>query len=113
MRINSISGLCLTKLDVLDGLESINLCIGYEDRSGQIVGTPRDSADFESLVPIYETVDGWSESHVGVTEWAQLPLNARRYIERIAEAVGAGVDIISTGPERNETIILRDPFTAG
>ncbi|MBK6287698.1 MAG: adenylosuccinate synthase [Pseudomonadales bacterium] len=113
VRINSISGLCLTKLDVLDGLESINLCIGYEDRSGQIVGTPRDSADFESLVPIYETVDGWSESTVGVTEWAQLPLNARRYIERIAEAVGAGVDIISTGPERNETIILRDPFTAG
>ena len=113
VRINSISGLCLTKLDVLDGLESINLCIGYEDRSGQIVGTPRDSADFESLAPIYETVDGWSESTVGVTDWAQLPLNARRYIERIAEIVGAGVDIISTGPERNETIILRDPFAAG
>ncbi|MBP8925039.1 MAG: adenylosuccinate synthase [Pseudomonadales bacterium] len=113
VRINSISGLCLTKLDVLDGLESINLCIGYEDRSGQIVGTPRDSADFESLEPIYETVDGWSESTLGVTDWAQLPLNARRYIERIAETVGAGVDIISTGPERNETIILRDPFEVG
>jgi adenylosuccinate synthase len=110
VRINSVSGLCLTKLDVLDGLDTINMCIGYEDSSGHIVGTTRDSADFESLVPIYETVDGWEGSTLGVTAWEQLPLNARRYIERIAEVVGVGVDIVSTGPDRDETIILHDPF---
>jgi adenylosuccinate synthase len=110
VRINSVSGLCITKLDVLDGLETINMCVGYEDSSGHIVGTPRDSADFESLVPIYETVAGWDGSTLGITEWDQLPLNARRYIERIAEVVGVGVDIVSTGPDRTETIILRDPF---
>jgi adenylosuccinate synthase len=110
VRINSVSGICITKLDVLDGLETINICVGYEDRSGQLVGTPRDSADFESLKPNYETVDGWSESTLGARQWDQLPLNARRYIERIADASGVGVDIVSTGPERNETIILRDPF---
>ena len=112
VRINSVSGLCITKLDVLDGLETINMCIGYEDSSGQIVGTPRDAADFESLIPVYETVNGWSESTLGVQHWEQLPLNARRYIERIAELVGVGIDIVSTGPDRNETIILRDPFSA-
>jgi adenylosuccinate synthase len=112
VRINSVSGLCITKLDVLDGLETINMCIGYEDSSGQIVGTPRDAADFESLVPVYETVSGWSESTLGVQHWEQLPPNARRYIERIAELVGVGIDIVSTGPDRNETIILRDPFDA-
>ena len=112
VRINSVSGLCITKLDVLDGLETINMCIGYEDSSGQIVGTPRDAADFESLVPVYETVNGWSESTLGVQHWEQLPPNARRYIERIAELVGVGIDIVSTGPDRNETIILRDPFDA-
>ncbi len=111
VRINSVSGLCVTKLDVLDGLETINMCVGYEDSSGQLVGTPRDAADFESLIPIYETVDGWEESTLGVQHWDQLPLNARRYIERIAEMVDVGIDIISTGPDRNETIILRDPFT--
>ena len=110
VRINSVSGLCITKLDVLDGLETINMCVGYEDSSGHIVGTPRDSADFESLVPIYETVAGWEGSTIGITAWDQLPLNARRYIERIAEVVGVGVDIVSTGPDRTETIILRDPF---
>ena len=112
VRINSISGLCITKLDVLDGLESINLCVGYEDPSGQLVGTPRDAADFEGLVPIYETVEGWDQSTLGVRDWAQLPKNARSYIERIAEVVGVGIDIVSTGPDRNETIILRDPFAA-
>ena len=110
VRITSVSGLCITKLDVLDGLETINMCVGYEDSSGHIVGTPRDSADFESLVPIYETVAGWEGSTIGITAWDQLPLNARRYIERIAEVVGVGVDIVSTGPDRTETIILRDPF---
>jgi adenylosuccinate synthase len=110
VRINSISGLCITKLDVLDGLETINLCIGYEDPSGQLVGTPRDAADFESLVPVYETVEGWDQSTLGVRSMDELPLNARRYIERISEIVGVGIDIVSTGPDRNETIILRDPF---
>ncbi|MCB1631062.1 MAG: adenylosuccinate synthase [Pseudomonadales bacterium] len=110
VRINSVSGLCITKLDVLDGLESINFCVGYEDSSGQIVGTPRDSADFESLVPVYETMPGWQESTLGITVWERLPREARSYIERIAEFVGVGIDIVSTGPDRSETIVLRDPF---
>ena len=86
------------------------MCADASPISGHIVGTPRDSADFESLVPIYETVAGWEGSTIGITAWDQLPLNARRYIERIAEVVGVGVDIVSTGPDRTETIILRDPF---
>jgi adenylosuccinate synthase len=110
VRINSISGLCITKLDVLDGLETINLCVGYEDNSGQIVGTPRDAADFESLTPVYETVPGWEQSTLGVRSWDELPANARSYIEHIAAIVDVGVDIVSTGPDRNETIVLRDPF---
>ena len=63
-----------------------------------------------NLVPVYETVEGWNESTLGVRDWNGLPENARRYIERIAEMVGVGIDIVSTGPDRNETIILRDPF---
>ena len=63
-------------------------------------------------MPVYETVDGWAQSTLGVRDWDQLPANARRYIERIAETAGVGVDIVSTGPDRNETIILRDPFRA-
>jgi adenylosuccinate synthase len=110
VRINSISGLCITKLDVLDGLETINLCVGYEDNSGQIVGTPRDAADFESLTPVYETVPGWEQSTLGVRSWDELPANARSYIEHIAAIVDVGVDIVSTGPDRNETIVLHDPF---
>ncbi len=110
VNINSVSGLCLTKLDVLDGLESIQLCIGYESASGEPVPNPMDSDDYEGLVPIYETVPGWSESTVGAKSLDELPKAARDYIALIETVVGAPIDIISTGPDRLETIVLHDPF---
>ncbi|MFK8041563.1 adenylosuccinate synthase [Congregibacter sp.] len=111
VNINSVSGICLTKLDVLDGLESIQICIGYTNASGEPVANPMDSEDYEGLVPVYETVPGWSESTVGAKSLDDLPKAARDYISTIETVVGAPIDIISTGPDRVETIILHDPFS--
>ncbi|MGK2913122.1 MAG: adenylosuccinate synthetase, partial [Porticoccaceae bacterium] len=110
VRINSVSGLCLTKLDVLDGLDSINLCLGYRDQQGNSVLAPLHADDYENLVPVYETLPGWRESTLGKRSLDDLPENARAYIARIAAVVGVPIDIVSTGPDRNETIILRHPF---
>ncbi|MBQ0718787.1 MAG: adenylosuccinate synthase [Gammaproteobacteria bacterium] len=110
VRINSVSGLCLTKLDVLDGLESINICIAYEGKDGNPVSAPSHADDYENIVPVYETVPGWSESTVGAKSLEQLPDAARRYIARIEEVCGVPIDIVSTGPDRVETIVLRHPF---
>ncbi|MDB6063701.1 MAG: Adenylosuccinate synthetase [Verrucomicrobiaceae bacterium] len=110
VRINSVSGLCITKLDVLDGLSEIKLCVGYTDKQGRPVASPIDAEDYDGLLPVYETVPGWSESTLGIRDLAQLPANARAYIERIEAVVGAPIDIISTGPDRVETIVLRHPF---
>ncbi|MCK9505849.1 MAG: adenylosuccinate synthase [Porticoccaceae bacterium] len=109
-RINSISGLCLTKLDVLDGLETISICTGYTDSSGKSVSMPYDAEGWQDVVPVYETLPGWSESTVGVQKLDGLPENARAYIRRIEELTGCPIDIISTGPDRVETIVLRHPF---
>lgn len=111
VNINSVSGLCLTKLDVLDGLEVIQLCVGYENAEGQAVPNPVDSEDYEGLVPVYETVPGWQESTVGAKSLDELPKAAREYISLIETVVGAPIDIISTGPDRVETIVLYDPFS--
>ncbi|EAQ98646.1 adenylosuccinate synthase [Congregibacter litoralis] len=111
VNINSVSGLCLTKLDVLDGLESIQICIGYTNEAGDAVLNPMDSEDYEGLIPVYETVPGWSESTVGAKSLDELPKAARDYISTIETVVGAPIDIISTGPDRVETIILHDPFS--
>jgi adenylosuccinate synthase len=110
VNINSVSGLCLTKLDVLDGLETIRICVGYVCRDGKPVLNPVDSDDYEGLVPVYEDVPGWSESTLGARSLAELPQAARDYINKIEEVVGAPIDIISTGPDRVETIVLRHPF---
>lgn len=110
VNINSVSGLCLTKLDVLDGLEKIRICTGYVDAKGNSVPNPVDSDDYEGLSPVYEDVPGWTESTLGVRVLEDLPEAARAYIRRIEEVVGAPIDIISTGPDRNETIVLRHPF---
>jgi len=110
VQINSISGLCLTKLDVLDGLETIGICVGYEDPDGS-AGTARFGSEYYSAVKaVYEEMPGWQESTVGVDDIDKLPQAARDYIERIEDAVGAAIAIISTGPDRNETIMLDDPF---
>ena len=110
MEINSISGLCLTKLDVLDGLDVIRICIGYRNEEGAVIEAPTDADSYLGLEPVYEDVPGWSESTLGIQALDQLPVNAQAYIKRIEELVGAPVDIISTGPDRNETIILRKIF---
>lgn len=109
-QINSITGLCLTKLDVLDGLDTIQICVGYQGKDGEVVPSPVDSESYEALEPVYEEYPGWSESTVGAKSLEDLPSNAVKYIEKIEEAVGVGIDIISTGPDRNETIIKRNPF---
>jgi adenylosuccinate synthase len=112
VNINSVSGLCLTKLDVLDGLESIQICIGYACADGKPVPNPVDSDDYEGLFPVYEEVPGWSESTLGAKTLEELPQAARDYIAKIEDVVGAPIDIISTGPDRVETIVLRHPFEA-
>jgi len=110
VNINSVSGLCLTKLDVLDGLETIRICVGYTCKDGKPVLNPMDSDDYEGLVPTYEEVPGWSESTLGAKTLEELPEAARSYIKKIEDVVGAPIDIISTGPDRVETIVLRHPF---
>ena len=110
IRINSISGLCLTKLDVLDGLETVKICVGYQNAQGEAISFPYDCDAWEQVVPIYEEMPGWQETTFGVQTLDELPQNARDYIQRIEELVGVPIDIISTGPDRVETIVLRHPF---
>jgi len=110
VNINSISGLCLTKLDVLDGLDSIRICVGYACENGKPVPNPVDSEDYAGLHPVYEEVPGWSGSTIGAKTLEELPQEARDYIAKIEHVVGAPIDIISTGPDRVETIVLRHPF---
>ena len=110
IEINSISGLCLTKLDVLDGLDSIQVCVGYRNANGDVLDAPSDADSYVGLEPIYEELPGWSESTLGVQSLNELPANAQAYIKRIEELVGAPIDLISTGPDRNETIIKRQIF---
>lgn len=111
VQINSISGFCMTKLDVLDGLETLKICTAYKMPNGEIVEyAPMAAADWEGVEPIYETLPGWTENTFGVTDRNALPATALAYIKRIEELVGVPVDILSTGPDRIETMILRDPF---
>ena len=110
VRVNSISGICLTKLDVLDGLEEIKICVGYLDADGCDAGMPMHADDFESITPVYEMMAGWTEVTVGAQSLGDLPQAARDYVSRIEVLVGAPVDVVSTGPDRVETIILRHAF---
>ena len=108
--INGISGLCITKLDVLDHLPEIKVCVGYELRGQRIDVLPLDADDITACSPIYETFEGWTQSTFGVTEWDQLPLNARRFLEHVQALIGVPIDMVSTGPDRVHTIVLRHPF---
>ncbi|MCC5855166.1 MAG: adenylosuccinate synthase [Idiomarina sp.] len=113
VQINSISGLCLTKLDVLDGLKELKICTGYKWPDGRVTELPPMAAeDYETVEPIYETMPGWSGKTEGVVRHEDLPPNALAYIARIEALLGVPVDIISTGPDRVETIVLRHPFKA-
>ena len=110
IQINSISGLCLTKLDVLDGLKIVKICVGYQNSKGDTVPIPFDAQGWDDVVPVYEDMPGWDESTIGAKTLEQLPENARGYIKRLEDLVGIPIDIISTGPDRVETIVLRQPF---
>ncbi|BCV38057.1 MULTISPECIES: adenylosuccinate synthase [Shewanella] len=112
VQINSISGFCLTKLDVLDGLKEVKLCVGYQHPDGTVSNvTPLAAEGYEHVTPVYETMPGWSETTFGATSLEQLPQAAINYIKRIEELLETPVDIISTGPDRNETMILVNPFS--
>jgi adenylosuccinate synthase len=107
---SSVSGLCLTKLDVLDGLDTLQICTGYKS-DGLVTREPPLFADaFADVEPIYEEMAGWKESTIGVTSYAALPANAQKYLQRLQELAGVPIDIISTGPDRDQTIVLRHPF---
>ena len=108
--INGVSGLCITKLDVLDGLAEIKVCVGYELHGSRVDILPLDADDIKACVPIYESFPGWSETTFGVTAWDALPVNARRYLERVQAFIGAPIDMVSTGPDREHTILLRHPY---
>ena len=108
--INGVSGLCITKLDVLDGLDEIKVCVGYELAGARVDILPLDADDIEACVPIYESFSGWSETTFGATAWDALPVNARRYLERVQSFIGAPIDMVSTGPDREHTILLRHPY---
>ncbi len=109
-KINGLTGLCITKLDVLDGIPELDICIGYE-LDGQMVDLlPVGADDVARCKPVYETLPGWSESTFGISRWEDLPENARVYLKRLETLCGVPVDIVSTGPERDETIVLRHPF---
>jgi adenylosuccinate synthase len=107
---NSVSGLCVTKLDVLDELDTIRLCVGYRVNGMPVETPPVGAEGFARIEPIYEEIPGWKSSTFGVTRYERLPENARRYLKRIEEVCGVEVAIVSTGPDRDHTIVLRNPF---
>jgi adenylosuccinate synthase len=107
---SSVSGLCMTKLDVLDGLDTIKLCAGYRADGVVSVEPPLFVDAFADVEPVYEELPGWTTPTLGVTREQDLPEAARRYLARIEEIVGVPIDVISTGPDRDQTIIRRHPF---
>ena len=110
MDINSITGLCITKLDVLDGLKTIKICTGYELDGETYTVPPVSTEKFSQCTPIYEELAGWSESTYGVTDYDQLPTHAKAYLTRVEDLLQTPVDIISTGPDRAHTMVLRNPY---
>jgi adenylosuccinate synthase len=110
IQINSITGMCMTKLDVLDGLESIQICTGYTINGKHHDIPPSGAGAVAQCEPIYEEQAGWEGTTVGIREYEKLPIEAREYLKRIEELTGTGIDIISTGPDRVDTIVMRHPF---
>ncbi|MDH5513445.1 MAG: adenylosuccinate synthase, partial [Gammaproteobacteria bacterium] len=109
-QLNGVTGLCVTKLDVLDGLDTLRLCTSYR-YDGKTRTTPPSGADaLAKCEPVYEEMPGWKESTIGVRSYDKLPVNARKYLTRIEELTEARIDLISTGAERDDTIVLRHPF---
>jgi len=110
VQINGVSGLCITKLDVLDGVEALQVGVGYNLGGERIDILPSGADASAGCEPIYEEIPGWTQTTVGITRYGDLPANARNYLKRIEQACGVPIDMISTGPDRDETIVLRHPF---
>jgi adenylosuccinate synthase len=108
--VSGVTGIALTKLDVLDGFEELKICVGYDLNGKRYGHLPPHARDQEAVVPIYETIEGWSESTAGARSWAELPAQAIKYIRRIEELIQCPVALVSTSPEREDTILVRDPF---
>lgn len=108
--INGITQLCLTKLDVLDGLEEVKLCVGYELNGETLEHPPQSADEWAQSKPVYESMPGWSETTFGVKSYDELPEKAVAYLKRVEELLGVPIGIISTGPDRSQTMILKDPF---
>ena len=112
VKLGGIHGIALTKLDVLDGLEELKICVGYEIDGEKIDYLPASQVKQAAATPIYETMEGWSESTRGARSWADLPAEAVKYVKHIEELIGAPVTLLSTSPERDDTILMQDPFAA-
>ena len=108
--INGIHGIALTKLDILDGLQTLKVCVGYRLNGSNLDYLPAGLKAQAAIEPIYESIQGWSESTQGARSWRDLPANAVKYVRRIEELIGAPVALLSTSPEREDTILVRDPF---
>jgi len=108
--INGINGLCITKLDILDGMPSLKMCIAYKFHGKQSEYAPLDAQGWDECEPVYLEFPGWTETTAGITEWEKLPPAARAYLRALEELSGCPLAIVSTGPDRDATIVLRDPF---
>jgi adenylosuccinate synthase len=111
-QVNGLTGLCITKLDVLDGLSELKLCTGYELDGETIDILPAGADEISRCKPIYETLPGWADSSVGKTRYEDLPVNAQRYLDRIQETTGVPIHVVSTSPDRDHTILIHHPFGA-
>ena len=105
-----VDGIALTKLDVLDGFDEIKVCTGYLLGGKKLDHLPADAVEQAAIEPVYETLEGWKESTRGARSWGGLPANAIKYVRRIEELIGAPVALLSTSPDRDDTILVRDPF---
>ncbi len=110
LTVGGVDGIALTKLDVLDGLEELKVCVGYKHKGQVIDYLPYGMEDQADVEPVYETLEGWKDSTFGARSWADLPATAVKYIRRIEELIGVPVALLSTSPERDDTILVRDPF---
>ncbi len=111
-QVNGLSGLCITKLDVLDGLSELKLCTGYRMGNEELDILPMGADEIAQCEPVYETLEGWSDSTVGITQYEQLPIAARLYLQRIEQVTGVPIHMVSTSPDRDHTIMMRHPFLA-
>jgi adenylosuccinate synthase len=110
--INGIAGIALTKLDVLDGFPTLKICVGYKLGDTIIDHFPAGLRDQQAVIPVYEEMEGWSESTAGARSFRDLPAAAVKYVRRIEELIEAPAALVSTSPERDDTILMRDPFQA-